>query len=268
MRILLPPSEGKTTPTVGPALDLDALTYPQLGQARAQVIASLVALGDGPNAAATLKLGAKSAVEATLNLHLSSAPCAPAFSLYTGVLFEALDAPTFSPGEWERFTEMTLISSGLFGFVGPKDPIPNHRLAVGVNLPPLGPLARWWRPHLERALGDLSGTVVFDARSGGYQAAAPVASANVVQMGVIRDEGGQRKVVTHMAKKWRGLATSHLLKDRTITAESPVEAVLVSLEEMTRSEHLGDETMSLEVGSPERNRAGGSKVQATLVVSV
>lgn len=267
MRILLPPSEGKITPTAGPALDLDALVFPELGLCRGRVIDALESLGSGPEAAATLKLGAKSAMEATLNLQLRTAPSAPAIELYTGVLFEALDAPSFSPEQRQRLNLMTLIASGLFGFVRPDDPIPGHRLAIEVNLPPLGPLARWWRPHLEDALGDLSGEVIFDARSGGYQAAAPVSGATVIQLGVVRETNGKRRVVTHMAKKWRGLAAAHLVKDTRIHPGATGEGVVESLRDMAGSPRELAPATRLEVGPEKMTRAGGRTILTTLVVS-
>ncbi len=239
MRILLPPSEGKTAPQEGPRLDLKSLVYPGLEEPRAAVIEALSQLGAGLEAARVLKLGVRSASEAEMNLALMEAPCAPASALYTGVLFEALDPESLVSSQRLKFAETTLIASGLFGFVRPSDLIPNHRLAIGVNLPPLGPLARWWRPRLEEALGDVEGEVVFDARSGGYQAASRLNEATVIQLGVVRDEGGVRKTITHMAKKWRGLAARHLITDPGISPDSSVEDVLMSLEEMAEASPAG-----------------------------
>lgn len=266
MLILLPPSEGKAEPRVGPTLELDALVFPGLAEPRGQVMDALESLGAGPEAATTLKLGAKSATEAALNLQLRTGRCAPAVELYTGVLFEALGAANFTPEQLQRLNTMTLIASGLFGFVRPGDAIPNHRLAIGVSLPPLGPLARWWRPHLEAALGDLYGEAIFDARSGGYQAAAPVPAATVIQLAVVREENGSRKVITHMAKKWRGMAAAHLVKDPGIHPLSTKDDVLQSLQVMAdiRSD---SGVLALEVGPEKTTRAGGQTTLATLVVS-
>ena len=189
MQIWLPPSEGKAAATAGPQLSLDTLVFPQLGEARSQVITALQELGAGDDARRVLKLGAKSAAEAKANLRLFEDGCAPALDLYTGVLFEALDAGSLTDAQTRKLNSVTLITSGLFGFVRPGDPIPGHRLAMGVNLPPLGPLATWWRPRLETAVGDLAGEVVFDVRSGPYRAACPAKSASVVELGVVRESG-------------------------------------------------------------------------------
>ena len=56
MLIWLPPSEGKNAPERGPALSLESLSRPSLTGARRAVADALVALGSGPQAAATLWL--------------------------------------------------------------------------------------------------------------------------------------------------------------------------------------------------------------------
>ena len=98
MLIWLPPSEGKNAPASGPRLSLDALSRPELTADRRRVADALVALGSGPDAAAALKVGSR--IDLSVNEVLDSAPCAPASSLFTGVLFEAIEA--IAPGAWER----------------------------------------------------------------------------------------------------------------------------------------------------------------------
>ena len=260
MQIWLPPSESKAAATAGPRLELGTLVFPELAGARSAVIAALEELGAGEDAARVLKLGAKSAAEADANLRLFEDGCAPALDLYTGVLFEALDAGSLTDAQARKLNGVTLVASGLFGFVRPGDLIPGHRLAMGVNLPPLGPLATWWRPRLEAAVGDLAGEVVFDVRSGPYRAACPAKSASVVELGVVRESGGERKVVSHMAKKWRGLAVRHLVCDEAVTEDAGLVEVLTSLEVL--GENLEGR---LEVDAPVASRGGGTVTRATLV---
>lgn len=221
VKILLPPSEGKTAPAAGPKLDLGSLVFPSLTSAREQVIEALEALG--PEAPRILKLGARSAEDAKSNLRLWTSPCAAAVDVYTGVLYEALDATSLSGTQNKKLDEMTLIASALFGFVRPSDRIPNHRLAIDVNLPPLGPMATWWRQHLE-----LEEQPVFDARSGSYRRACP--APNSIELNVVR--GSERKAVTHMAKKWRGLAARHLIQDDRVSADTNLTGIIESLQRM------------------------------------
>ena len=149
MLIWLPPSEGKNAPAHGPSLDVNALSRPSLATSRRAVCETLQALGDGPKAAAVLKVGAR--IDLSVNTALDSAPCAPASSLFTGVLYEAIEES--APGAWSSAgAEHVSIFSGLFGVLSPSDVIPDHRLAMGVSLPDLGVLSTWWAPRLDEAL--------------------------------------------------------------------------------------------------------------------
>jgi len=94
--ILLPPSEGKAVPVRGKPLDLDSLGFPALQEGRAEVLDALVSLcaGDTDKAAATLGLGRTQLDAVARNAALASAPTARADRVYSGVLYEALDAAT------------------------------------------------------------------------------------------------------------------------------------------------------------------------------
>ena len=135
MLIWLPPSEGKNAPSQGPSLDLNALSRASLATSRRRVCDALAALGDGPEAAAVLKVGTR--IDLSVNTALDSAPCAPASSLFTGVLYEAIEE--CAPNAWSGAGAAHVsIFSGLFGVLSPSDVIPDHRLAMGVSLPELG----------------------------------------------------------------------------------------------------------------------------------
>ena len=243
------------SPVSGPRVDLSVLLFPELADARSEVIRALQALGGGDYAAAVLGLGKKSAEDAALNLALETAPCAPAIELYTGVLYDHLDAATLAPDTRARLEGSTWIASGLFGVVRTTDLLPNHRLAVGTKLPGIGSLAAWWRPRLRDALPDLAGETIIDCRSGGYRAAYPAAEAHVVEIAVVEERAAGRKVITHMAKKWRGLAVRHLVE----VGGEPLDA-------LTR---LGarPEILDVEIAAAEPTRAGGSTTRVTLVTA-
>ena len=169
MLIWLPPSEGKNAPSQGPSLDLNALSRASLATSRRTVCDALAALGDGPEAAAVLKVGAR--INLSVNTALDSAPCAPASQLFTGVLYEAIEE--CAPSAWSGAGAAHVsIFSGLFGVLSPSDVIPDHRLAMGVSLPDLGVLSTWWAPRLDEALSpEASERIIVDGRSGPYRAA-------------------------------------------------------------------------------------------------
>lgn len=200
--ILLPPSEGKTPPASPQPVDLQALFAPQLTRERETVATALTQLGSDAAACKVLGLGPKSAADARWNLHLHAG--APAATIYTGVLYQAAKLT----GQ-ERDV---LIFSGLYGAVRPGDVIAPYRLPAKAKLPPLGDVARWWKPRLKEALDEAAARagVIVDGRSGPYQAMwRPARDHLWVTVGAKRDG----RTITHLAKHYRGLVAAALSGD-------------------------------------------------------
>lgn len=213
MLILLPPSEGKTAPASGVRADLAAVGAPQLAAARRRVAAALREVSGRSDALAVLGVGRTVADDVARNLRLREEPAAPAAGVYTGVLYAAAGLAELTGTAAERAARNVRIVSALFGALSPADPIPAYRLAMGTDLPGIGKLARFWRPHLRGVLdARAAGDVVVDCRSAAYAAAwTPPADAEHVTVGVVRETDRKRTVVSHHAKHTRGLLTRHLL---------------------------------------------------------
>ena len=270
MLIWLPPSEGKNAPESGPCLSLESLSRPSLTAARRAVADALVALGSGPQAAATLKVGAR--IDLSVNEVLDTAPCAPASSLFTGVLFEAIEA--VAPGAWQCSGATSVsVFSGLFGVLSPADLIPDHRLAMGVSLPGFGVLSTWWAPRLDEALREeAADQVVIDARSGPYRAACKAPWARVWELRVVREADGKRSVISHDAKRWRGAVTGMLLASGGYSASETTEceqaltdaARSVTLHDARGAEHR---VIDVEFGPEKKAKQGGTTRVLTLVTN-
>ena len=219
MLILLPPSEGKSAPRRGRTLDLDSLSSPSLRGPRAEVLEALVALcSDGTtDAASVLGLGGTQRHEVARNAELASAPTGRADSVYSGVLYEALDLPSLDGAARRRATSRLAIISGLFGLLRPADRIPAYRLSASVSLPGVGPIAGHWGRHLGPAVDEASGSgLVVDLRSGPY---APFwrpgkdQQRSLVTVRVLHEVGGRRKVVSHFNKATKGRLVREVLVD-------------------------------------------------------
>ena len=219
MLILLPPSEGKTAPRRGKPLDLATLTAPSLTPARQAVIEALTTLcrGDVERAAEVLEVGATQHDLVALNASLHEAPTARADAVYSGVVYDALDAATLSSAARRRASTRLAVTSSVFGVVRPADRIPTYRLSGGTTLPGLGGVAAHWREHLDPAMTELlGGGLLVDLRSSMYAAfwrPGPDLGRRVATVRVLHEIGGKRKVVSHFNKATKGRITRALLED-------------------------------------------------------
>jgi uncharacterized protein len=202
--ILLPPSEGKASAGDGPPVG--ELSFPKLARPRKRVMSALIKASRRRDALAVLGLSPGQAAEPAKNLALKEAGTLPAAELYTGVLYDNLALSGLDAEARARAEQSVLIFSGLWGVVRLADRIPPYRLSMGVNLPPLGGLAAFWRPLITAELDRLPGLVV-DLRSATYAGAWRPGDRSV-SVRVFKDG----KVVSHMAKATRGEIARRLLE--------------------------------------------------------
>lgn len=219
MLILLPPSEGKRAPRRGRPLDLAALAFPALAPERAEVLGALVSLctSSGPaTAARVLGLGPTQTDAVARNAGLADAPTARADSVYSGVLYEALDLPSLDPASRRRATGWLAVTSGLFGLLRPGDRIPAYRLAGDVALPGVGTVSTYWGRRLDDTVRTAAGRgLVVDLRSTTYASfwrPAPDLAAKVVTVRVLHEADGRRAVVSHFNKATKGRLVRSLLE--------------------------------------------------------
>ena len=215
MIVVLPPSETKAPGGEGPALDLAALSRPELTSVRRRLVDALVTLADDVPAARTaLGLGPRQDDEIARNAALRSAPTMPALLRYTGVLYDALDVRSMTRAQRARASRRLAIGSALFGLLAAEDPVPAYRLSAGSALPGVPGLRMLWRPVLAPVL-DAADDLLVDLRSGAYAALAPVRGAVTVQVVSPRPDGS-RAVVSHANKATKGRVARLLA---TTTAE-------------------------------------------------
>lgn len=245
MRILLPPSAGKTTKESTNHLQLEKLWQAEhLTQTRRQLIDDVQNTALLADAAQIFKLGPKNAHEISQNLEIYDAPALAAWQLYDGVLYEAAKfAQIFSYGACaqdgqgqggqqqvdqcqadqpqglqRQLEELTLVFSALFGPVRLTDLITPHRLSGSVKLPGQGSVASIWSKALKELLTQqLSGHVVVDLRSSEYGAMYRQTRGSdclLLNIGVakVNPATGKRSVVSHWAKHTRGLLAGALLE--------------------------------------------------------
>ena len=209
MLVLLPPSEGKATPSRGRPARLDRHAFGEFEVRRRHLLAAV-------------------------DPALLDAPADRAARIYTGVLFGRLRLEELPSAARRR----VLIFSGLWGVVRPDDRIPAYKLPIGTTVPGIGGLAAYWRPALTEVLPDRG--LIVDLRSGPYAAAWRPRKAKVVTVrGFTERPGGERTVISHMVKRVRGdVARAALLADAPV--RTPADVARAAEEAGMRVELGGD----------------------------
>lgn len=217
MIVLLPPSETKRAGGGGAPWDAMALRLPQLAPEREAVVSALVELSRDEDAAArVLKLSARQRGEIAINAALRNSPTMPAVDRYTGVLFDALDAPSLDAPARRWLGAHALIHSAPFGPVGALDPLPAYRLGAGASLPGLAPLRRHWAARVSAALGEADADFLLDLRSEAYVALGPVpaGTASAYVRVVTTGEAGEVRALNHFNKHAKGILVRRLAQER------------------------------------------------------
>ncbi|MDN6400950.1 MAG: peroxide stress protein YaaA [Brachybacterium sp.] len=250
MLILLPPSETKTRPSEvdGSPLDLGAMTLPQLVEPRRTMLRAAQRTAAGAEAAARRGVPASAPELVGRMLHLEQEPTAQPLTVYSGVLYDQLH-PDLAPAP----DRDVLIQSALFGLVDAfRDRIPAYRLSAGSTLSRLGKAGSWWgrqlRPlasELRAAQARTASPLIIDCRSGGYRSMMGLRSGDgvrVLEVAPVQERAGVRRVISHDAKRYRGLVTQVLLEldHAPTTAEEAALAVGDGLGERLQVELDGD----------------------------
>jgi cytoplasmic iron level regulating protein YaaA (DUF328/UPF0246 family) len=178
MLILLPPSEKKKSATSSEKFDLSSLAFAaELSDTRIQATANQI-----------------------------TSQTSPAIEIYDGVLYQGLNWKTLSAAEQKRANSKVLIVSAVFGLVKPLDQIFSYKVKIDNKL---------WRDAIAQVAAKFSDELIIDCRSSTYKGVWPINSANTIEVRVFQVVAGERKVITHMSKKYRGELTRHLLTQAT-----------------------------------------------------
>ncbi|TAJ49725.1 MAG: peroxide stress protein YaaA [Herbiconiux sp.] len=208
MLILLPPSETKREGGDGAPLEYAALAYPKLTSTRRALVRRVSSLARTPDEMMRrFKLGPKLAFEVERNRQLTKAPTMPAIDRYTGVLYEALDAPSLPAAARAFALEHVRIHSALFGLLGAGDAIPAYRLSHDSRLDAPGVKATW-SDVVSKQIAAHAGELILDLRSEAYVHLGPVpsvATANGFFVRVVTaGPDGAMRALNHFNKKGKG----------------------------------------------------------------
>lgn len=233
--ILLPPSETKTRPAARRASDwtLDPLSHPELAGSREIMLRAVQRTAAASDAAARLGVPASAPELVERMAQLEREPVAPALEVYSGVLFDQLAGDTVVAED-----RRVLIQSALLGLVdAATDRIPAYRVSATSRVDGLGRAGTWWRGHLAPVAAALhdqlaasASPLVVDCRSGAYRSMMPMRSTpqvRVLEVSPVQERDGARKVVSHDAKRYRGVVTRVLLAAPRPPADAEAAAALL-----------------------------------------
>lgn len=207
--ILLPPSEGKTDAMGKQKLDFKKLSFPELTKQRQEIVNAVVAMANGPVAKTrtALAISAKQDFEIERDLKLMTAAIGPAWSVYTGVLYDAIGIDSLSAKAKTKFESENFVVSALFGLINVSDRIPAYRLSGDTVVPKIGSLTKFWSESISTLITDQDEFVI-DLRSGNYVKLGPIGKEIAGQVVVPRImqkmPKGAPKVVSHSNKATKG----------------------------------------------------------------
>ncbi len=218
--ILLPPSEGKASGGEARALHMTSLSFSSLNETRKLMIKGLVDVSSKPEAALRLLgLKGKSLETAKLdNLSVENTLTKPAIERYTGVMFDAIDYPTFNDAEKVIFNESVIIMSGLFGMVRPTDMIPIYKLKMGAKLHEGKACSSTWKPLVTEIIAaEGKHRVIWDLlpveHSAAWDPLGVTAAARFTVKFLQRRPDGNLKTVSHWSKTLKGALVRYLVSN-------------------------------------------------------
>jgi cytoplasmic iron level regulating protein YaaA (DUF328/UPF0246 family) len=226
VRVLLPPSEGKTTGGRGRSIARRGLSGPLAGT-REQVLDALCRLLAGSDDAAAAALLLPQGVAAgalAANRAVRDSATTPALRRYTGVVYDGLGHDALDPAAQRAAARDALIFSGLWGVVRGDEPVPCYRVPAKAVLPGIGAAGSYWRPALDQHMPGLLGRgLIVDLRSSDYAAMwrpGSVLRDRVVTVRVLSPlPGGRYGVVSYNSKLGKGKLAAQLFRRAGAGAE-------------------------------------------------
>ncbi len=224
--ILLPSAEGKQSggnPLAPDMFDLRASGtfnfFRELNPERKKLMRALqAAVEQGEDLEALFGVKGEALEQAVdASRALFGAPLMAALERYSpGVMYTAMDFPGLPTGAQRRLLEHAIIFSGLFGLLRPDDLIPLYKLRMEATLPEVGKVSKYWRPILSPVLNQaVRGLCVWNLLPAAHQEAWDDTHtyAQMIRVQFAREEGGERRSVSHGIKPLRGQLVNYLVRD-------------------------------------------------------
>ena len=211
MKILIPPSEGKTKlKSTGPIFSESDFRFArEVGQ-----IIRLLELIDNEDLKSIYGTSQEKAeLFHRQNEDIFKSRCAPAIERDTGVVYEHVKWDTLSENAKNYMEKHVLIFSGLFGMTTPLTLIPNYKLKMNVLS-----LQYHWNHTLTKILD--AEDVIFDLLPQVYRKAYTPNKNNVIKIEFIVENKGKKTSAGHYGKAVKGKFIRFLAQNTVTNIEN------------------------------------------------
>ena len=195
MKILIPPSEGKTR--VKATGTIFSETNFKFTRHVNQVVRLLELIDDEDLRSVYGTSTAKALGFHRQNQDIFNSRCAPAIERYTGVVYEHIDWMSLSEKAKKYMGKYVFIFSGLFGMLTPNTPIPDYKLKMNVLS-----LQHHWNPILTEALKNEK--PIIDLLPQVHRKAYKPNNKNVIPVDFLIINKGKKTAAGHFGKAVKG----------------------------------------------------------------
>lgn len=235
MKILLAPSETKSDGGIYDPITQDSFIFPKLYDKREYIIENynryIESLDtDGLKAFFGLKKD-EDIIKYSQNPMLK--PTKKAILRYTGVAYDAIDYLSLDSDAQSYIDDNVIIFSNLFGAIKASDMIPDYKYKQGAKLPNIN-VEKYYKQEFSDTLDDYLGSDILDLRAGFYEKFYTI-KTNYITFKFLKDN----KVVSHYAKKYRGLILNEIAiqKPTTIKETLDINFPTLNLKEIIESKN-------------------------------
>jgi cytoplasmic iron level regulating protein YaaA (DUF328/UPF0246 family) len=167
-----------------------------------------------------------------------------AIKRYNGVAFEALDFNTLSSQSQIYIKQNTIIFSNIFGPINANDFIPNYVFKQGTKIPNFN-IEKFYKENFTDQLDEyLKDEIIVDLRAKHYEKYYKIdKNKNYITYKFIKNG----KVVSHYAKKYRGILLRNMAINNIQTKEELLSLEIENLEKVDSIEEKNKLEIILEV---------------------
>jgi cytoplasmic iron level regulating protein YaaA (DUF328/UPF0246 family) len=222
IKILLAPSESKIEGFTNPPINKNSFIFPELYDKRLEVLEKYMTF-----------VGNRKILEENTLL---------AINRYSGVAFDFIDYASLNIQSQDYINNNVLIFSNLFGVIKANDLIPNYTFKQGTKIPNFN-LEKFYKDEFSTQIDDyLKDDIIIDLRAKFYEKFYKI-KTDYITFKFIKNG----KVVSHYAKKYRGLLLGYFATNNITSIEQIFDIKIDNLKQLEVLEEKNKKEIIFEV---------------------